>query len=50
MIKEYLNQVFLKDIMQVLKELPDKSVDMIYGDPDYNVGVKYGGKSYTKAF
>ncbi len=50
MIKEYLNKVFLKDIMQLLRELPDKSVDMVYGDPDYNVGVKYGDKSYTKAF
>jgi len=50
MIKEYLNKVFLKDIMQLLKELPDKSVDMVYGDPDYNVGVKYGDKSYTKVF
>lgn len=50
MITEYLNNVFLKDIMQLLKELPDKSVDMVYGDPDYNVGVKYGDKSYTKAF
>ena len=50
MIKEYLNKVFLKDIMQLLKGLPDKSVDMVYGDPDYNVGVKYGDKSYTKNF
>ena len=32
MIKEYLNKVFLRDIMQLLKELPDKSVDMVYGD------------------
>ncbi len=23
---------------------------MVYGDPDYNVGVKYGDKSYKKAF
>ena len=36
--------------MQLLKELPDKSVDMVYGDPDYNVGVKYGDKTYTKTF
>ena len=50
MINKYLNKVFLKDIMELLKELPDKSVDMVYGDPDYNVGVKYGDKSYTKAF
>lgn len=49
-VKKYLNQVFLKDIMGLLKELPDKSVDMIYGDPDYNVGIKYGDRSYTKTF
>ncbi|MBU4312732.1 MAG: site-specific DNA-methyltransferase [Candidatus Omnitrophica bacterium] len=49
-IKKYLNRVFSKDIIELLRELPDKSVDMVYGDPDYNVGVKYGNKSYTKTF
>lgn len=49
-MKEYLNKVFLKDIMELLKELPDKCVDMVYGDPDYNVGIKYGNKSYTRNF
>lgn len=49
-IESYLNKVFLKDIMKLLKELPDKSVDMVYGDPDYNVGIKYGDKTYTKTF
>jgi len=49
-INKYLNKVFLKDIMELLKELPDKCIDMVYGDPDYNVGKKYGNKSYTKTF
>ena len=49
-IENYLNKVFLKDIMDILRELPDKCVDMVYGDPDYNVGVKYGDKTYTKTF
>lgn len=49
-LKKYLNRVFLKDIMELLKKLPDKSIDMVYADPDYNVGVKYGDKSYTKSF
>lgn len=49
-IENYLNEVFLKDIMEILKELPDKCVDMVYGDPDYNVGIKYGDKTYTKNF
>ena len=34
--------------MEVLKDLPDKSVDMIYSDPDYNVGINYAGERYTK--
>ncbi len=49
-IGQYLDKVFLRDVFDLLKELPDKSVDMIYGDPDYNVGVKYGDKSYTRTF
>ncbi|HHD78451.1 MAG TPA: site-specific DNA-methyltransferase [Epsilonproteobacteria bacterium] len=49
-IKKYLNNVFLMDTLQLLKVLPDKCVDMVYCDPDYNVGVKYGDKSYTKPF
>ncbi|RKY84374.1 site-specific DNA-methyltransferase, partial [candidate division KSB1 bacterium] len=49
-INKYINKVFLMDIMDLLKELPDKSVDLVYGDPDYNVGIKYGDKSYTKTF
>ena len=49
-IQSYLNTVFLGDVMDLLKELPDKSVDMVYGDPDYNVGLKYGDRCYTKTF
>jgi len=49
-IKKYLNKVFLEDIISLLKKLPDKSIDMVFGDPDYNVGVKYGDKSYTRNF
>lgn len=49
-IENYLNRVFLMDIMKLLKKLPDKCVDMVYGDPDYNVGIKYGDKTYTKSF
>ena len=38
------------DIMDVLKKLPDNSVDMIYGDPDYNVNIVYDGRNYTTKF
>jgi len=46
--EKFKNKVFNKDVMKVLKELPDNSLDMIYSDPDYNVGINYSGKNYTK--
>lgn len=49
-LQEYLNRVYLGDVMELLKKLPDNSIEMIFGDPDYNVGVKYGDKTYTKSF
>jgi DNA modification methylase len=49
-LEDCLNKIFLKDILELLKELPEKCVDMVYGDPDYNVGIKYGDKSYTRTF
>lgn len=45
-----LNQLHRGPIEDVLTELPDDSVDCIFADPDYNVGVKYQGKSYTTRF
>ena len=45
---KYKNKIFNKDVLEILKELPDNSLDMIYGDPDYNVGIQYSGKNYTK--
>lgn len=49
-MNEFVNKIFNTDVMDVLKKMPDKSVDMIYSDPDYNVGIKYNSKSYTKNF
>jgi site-specific DNA-methyltransferase (adenine-specific) len=28
--------------------MPEQSLDVVYGDPDYNVGINYAGKNYTK--
>jgi site-specific DNA-methyltransferase (adenine-specific) len=49
-LNNFKNIVFNDDVFNVLKSLPDKCVDMIYSDPDYNVGIKYNNKSYTKNF
>lgn len=47
-IKEYRNKVFNEDVLTVLKRIPNDSLDMVYGDPDYNVGINYSGKNYTQ--
>lgn len=43
------NSVINDDVIKVLKSLPDNSLDMVYGDPDYNVGIVYAdGEKHTK--
>ncbi|MDR3112524.1 MAG: site-specific DNA-methyltransferase [Elusimicrobiota bacterium] len=48
MVKNFKNKVFNEDVLNVLKRIPDNSMDLVYGDPDYNVGINYAGKSYTQ--
>lgn len=50
MNNNFVNDVYFGNIMDLLGRLPDKSVDMIYSDPDYNVGIKYGENSYSTSF
>lgn len=45
-MKEFRNKIFNEDVLKILKKLPDNSLDMIYGDPDYNVGINYAGNNY----
>jgi site-specific DNA-methyltransferase (adenine-specific) len=49
-ITRFLDRVYNKDIMELLKELPSNSVHCIYADPDYNAGVRYNEKSYRRPF
>ena len=44
----YHNRIFNSDVMEILKELPSNSIDLVYADPDYNVGVNYAGEKYTR--
>ena len=46
-LNAFKNKVFFRDVLEVLRDLPDNSLDMIYGDPDYNVGIDYAGNNYT---
>jgi len=42
----FRNQVMRNDVMETLRELPSSCVNMIFGDPDYGVGINYNGKRY----
>ncbi len=42
-----LNRIYCGDCLDLMKEMPDKSVDLIFTDLPFNVGKKYG-KDTTK--
>ncbi len=48
MLDNFKNKIFNQDVLALLKTLPDNCLDMVYGDPDYNVGINYAGKNYTQ--
>ena len=39
-IEKYLNKIILGDSLEILKELPAKSVDLVFADPPYNLQLK----------
>jgi DNA modification methylase len=49
-MKKFLNKVHNMDTFKMLKRIDDGCVDLFLADPDYNVGVKYGDKSYKLGF
>ena len=43
------HKVILGDCLEKLKEIPDKSVDLVFADPPYNMSKKKGlGWKYSK--
>jgi len=42
-------KIILADVLDGLESIPDSSVDLIFADPPYNIGKKFGGKKYKKA-
>lgn len=45
---DFGGEILNKDIIEVLRQTPSDSINMIYGDPDYGVGIDYAGKKYTQ--
>ncbi len=36
-----MNKVYLGDCIEIMKNLPEKTVDLIFADPPFNIGIKY---------
>lgn len=45
-----LGKLYNDDVMNVLRDTPCESCDMVFGDPDYNVGINYDGSRYTQSW
>lgn len=50
MIDRYLDKVHNMNVMDLLHELPNKSISCVYSDVDYGVGIAYSGIKYSKTF
>lgn len=48
LIKPFVNQIFLGDCLENLRKLPSNSVDLIFADPPYNIGKKFGENNHDK--
>ena len=44
MIKEYENKIINADCLDILKQLPDKCIDLVLTDPPYGINVAKNGK------
>lgn len=40
--KDFINKVIHGDCLEVMKEIPDESIDLIIADPPFNKGLNYG--------
>ncbi len=36
-----VNKVYLGDCIETMKALPEKSIDLVFADPPFNIGIKY---------
>jgi len=43
-MNEFLNKIIHADCMDILKQLPDKSVDLVLTDPPYGINIAKNGK------
>lgn len=47
-LQEHMNQIVLGDSYELIKKIPDKSIDLIITDPPYGLGIDYQDKKICK--
>ena len=50
MIDKYINQIVQGDCLEIMKNIPDNSVDITFADPPFNLKKKYNGYKDSKEF
>lgn len=45
-IDKYLNKITCGDSYKLIKEIPDKSIDLIYTDIPYEISVDHGAGAF----
>lgn len=45
---DFINKIICGDCLEVMKEMPDKCVDLVLTDPPYGVGIKYDNYEDTE--
>ena len=45
---DFINKIICGDCLEVMKEMPDESIDFIIADPPFNVGLNYGNNFNDK--
>jgi site-specific DNA-methyltransferase (adenine-specific)/modification methylase len=45
---DYINKIICGDCLEVMKEIPDKSVDLVLTSPPYNINLRVSGNEYCK--
>ncbi|MBU4511598.1 site-specific DNA-methyltransferase [bacterium] len=50
MIDKYINQIIQGDCLEVMKNIPDNSVDITFADPPFNLKKRYNGYKDNKEF
>ncbi|MDO9579498.1 MAG: site-specific DNA-methyltransferase [Bacteroidales bacterium] len=50
MVDEYINSIIQGDCIEILKQIPDNSIDMTFADPPFNLKKKYNGYRDNKEF